>query len=82
MKYKILAFDLDGTLLTPQKSILPESVEALRAAQSVGIKIILTSGRHNSTIQPFYEQLGLATPVICCNGSYMYDFSKEKIINP
>ena len=40
MSYRVIALDLDGTLLTPNKTILPESLEALARAQAGNEKVI------------------------------------------
>lgn len=53
MSYRIIALDLDGTLLTPDKTILPASIEALHKAQQAGIKILIVTGRHHVAIHPF-----------------------------
>lgn len=45
MKYKMIAFDLDGTLVDDQKRLLPGTVGAIMAVQQLGIKIVLASGR-------------------------------------
>ncbi|AYH47400.1 pyridoxal phosphatase [Dickeya fangzhongdai] len=74
MTYRIIALDLDGTLLTQKKTILPESLQALAQARQAGIKVIIVTGRHHSAIHPFYQALALDTPAICCNGTYLYDY--------
>lgn len=80
MTYRIIALDLDGTLLDKQKKILPESLEALALAQQQGIKVLIVTGRHHSAIHPFYQALKLDTPAICCNGSYWYDFQTQQAL--
>lgn len=77
MKYKAVAFDMDGTLLDSNRLILPETITAIEKISSKGVKVILVSGRHHSVIYPYYYQLKLSTPAICCNGSYIYDFDKQ-----
>lgn len=77
MAYQAVAFDMDGTLLNRDRVILPETMDVLHQIQSRGIKIILVTGRHHSVVYPYYYQLGLTTPAICCNGSYLYDFQKQ-----
>ena len=77
MTYKAVAFDMDGTLLNNQRIILPETVKVLNKLKQMGIKVILVTGRHHSMIYPYYHQLQLTTPAICCNGSYLYDFEKK-----
>lgn len=78
MKYKAVAFDMDGTLLNSNRLILPETVNILEKISAKGVKVILVSGRHHSVIYPYYYQLKLSTPAICCNGSYLYDFEKQQ----
>ena len=39
MTSRVIALDLDGTLLTPQKTLLPSSLQALKRAQEVGFRI-------------------------------------------
>ncbi|MTD26772.1 pyridoxal phosphatase [Erwinia sorbitola] len=80
MSYRIIALDLDGTLLTPTKTILPESLDALQKAQQAGIKILIVTGRHHVAIHPFYQALALDTPAICCNGTYLYDYQAKKVL--
>nr|WP_113864594.1 pyridoxal phosphatase [Brenneria salicis]NMN92164.1 hypothetical protein [Brenneria salicis ATCC 15712 = DSM 30166]RBP67498.1 hypothetical protein DES54_10110 [Brenneria salicis ATCC 15712 = DSM 30166]RLM32513.1 pyridoxal phosphatase [Brenneria salicis ATCC 15712 = DSM 30166] len=78
MIYRVIALDLDGTLLTQQKKILSESLTALALARQQGIKVLIVTGRHHSAIHPFYQALQLDTPAICCNGTYVYDYLTGK----
>ena len=80
MSYRIIALDLDGTLLTPRKTILPESLEALQKARESGAKIVIVTGRHHVAIHPFYQALALDTPAICCNGALLYDYQERKVL--
>ncbi|MFZ4834767.1 pyridoxal phosphatase [Rouxiella sp. Mn2063] len=80
MNYRVIALDLDGTLLDRQKRILPESLTALAEARAAGCKVIIVTGRHHVAIHPFYQALELDTPAICCNGTYLYDFQARKVL--
>lgn len=80
MSYRVIALDLDGTLLTPTKTILPQSVEAITQARKAGVKVIIVTGRHHCAIHPFYQALNLDTPAICCNGTYLYDYPAKKVL--
>ncbi|MFG6654279.1 pyridoxal phosphatase [Scandinavium sp. M-37] len=80
MTSRVIALDLDGTLLTPTKTILPESLEALARARQAGYKILIVTGRHHVAIHPFYQALALDTPAICCNGTYLYDYQAKKVV--
>lgn len=81
MDYRVIALDLDGTLLTSKKEILPQSIEALAKAQAAGYKVLIVTGRHHSAIQPMYRALHLDTPAICCNGTYTYDFQNHRVLS-
>jgi 5-amino-6-(5-phospho-D-ribitylamino)uracil phosphatase len=80
-KIRLLAVDLDGTLLTSDKRISPATVEALRAAgRDVGVHVVLASARPPRTVLPFYEQLGLDTPMINYNGALVYDPRSRRVL--
>ncbi|WP_202303845.1 pyridoxal phosphatase [Dryocola clanedunensis] len=81
MTYRVIALDLDGTLLTPQKTILPASLAALECARESGYKVVIVTGRHHVAIHPFYQALALDTPAICCNGTYLYDYHAKKVLS-
>ncbi|GKX54297.1 pyridoxal phosphatase [Leminorella grimontii] len=81
MKYQIIALDLDGTLLTSQKQILPESLSALAEARRQGVKVVIATGRHHVAIHPFYQALALDTPAICCNGTYAYHYQSQRVLS-
>ena len=59
MKYKLIALDLDGTLLDEQKRISKANLEALQKAKELGAKIVLITGRGRSSTatQPFLDIL-------------------------
>lgn len=80
MRYQAIAFDLDGTLLSSQATILASSKQAIQAAREKGIKVFIVTGRHHTAVRPYYVELGLDTPVVCCNGTYLYDFQNEAMI--
>lgn len=80
MTARVIALDLDGTLLTPQKTLLPSSLEALSRARDAGYQLIIVTGRHHVAIHPFYQALALDTPAICCNGTYLYNYHAKSVI--
>ncbi|AOF14426.1 pyridoxal phosphatase [Yersinia enterocolitica] len=81
MTYRIIALDLDGTLLDSKKRILPESLSALAQARAEGVKVVVVTGRHHVAIHPFYQALELDTPAIYCNGTYLYDYQAKKVLD-
>lgn len=70
MAIRLIAIDLDGTLLTDDKQISQPTVAALTDAMRIaGVRIVLASARPPRTTLPFHRQLALDTPIICCNGA-------------
>lgn len=81
MQYQAVAFDMDGTLLNQDRLILPETIKAINRIRDKGIHVILVTGRHHSVVYPYYHQLQLIEPVVCCNGTYLYDFIKKRSLD-
>ncbi|QMV13566.1 Cof-type HAD-IIB family hydrolase [Vibrio spartinae] len=77
--YKVLALDLDGTVLTDDHTIHPEVKQAIHAAQQQ-CHVVIVTGRHHTAARPYYLELGLNTPIICCNGTYVYDYQNEAVL--
>ena len=57
---KLIALDLDDTLLNDSREISDENVHVLRRAASLGIYVVLCSGRAEDAILPFVRRLDLA----------------------
>ena len=72
-KMRLVALDIDGTLLDDSKQIPPENVEALRRAQEAGIYIAIASGRMVCTIEPLEARLGIDGILIAYNGGMVID---------
>lgn len=81
MGYQAVAFDLDGTLLSPNATILESSKLAIQKVREKGIKVYFVTGRHHTAVRPYYSELSLDTLVVCCNGTYVYDFQNEKVVS-
>lgn len=77
--YKVLALDLDGTVLNDNQKIHPEVRQAVLEAQQ-NCKVVIVTGRHHTAAKPYYHDLQLDTPVICCNGTYVYDYQNDQVI--
>lgn len=79
---KLIAFDLDDTLLNDQRQISDKNVEVLRRAAALGIYIVLCSGRAEDGILPFVRRLDIAGMeagkyLIAINGSSVFDLHKR-----
>lgn|SRR5690554_84888 len=75
MKKYLIGIDLDGTLLTSKETINKESESYLKALQRDGHKLVLATGRPLRACQNYYQQLDLTTPLICDNGSSIYQMN-------
>jgi Cof subfamily protein (haloacid dehalogenase superfamily) len=78
--FKVIALDIDGTLLTNQQKITTLTAQALEYAKQLGIQLILVTGRHHMMANTVHKQLELKTPIICANGAYIYEPKEQKII--
>jgi Cof subfamily protein (haloacid dehalogenase superfamily) len=66
---RLLAADIDGTLLNPQFQISEADMAALRRAQAKGVEIVLVTGRRHRFALPIAQQLGFDLWVISSNGA-------------
>lgn len=78
--YKLIAIDLDGTLLNSYGEISKEDKEYIKKLVEKGIKVVLTSGRTNSAMENFAEELEANQYMICGNGATIYDLQNHKNI--
>ena len=57
--YKLIALDMDGTLLRKDKTISKRTFDAIQAARQRGVKVVLATGRPVMGIESYLEYLGL-----------------------
>lgn len=78
--YKLLALDLDGTLLDHQGAANDVDVEAIRKLQARGIKVTILTGRLYSGTRESAELLGIEGPVGCADGSHIVNVKNDKTL--
>ena len=78
--YKLIAIDLDGTLLNSNGIISEKNKEAIKKAQEQGIEVILASGRSKDSIKNFALEINSNKYLIAGNGALAYDIQKNKDI--
>lgn len=76
LKYKIVATDFDGTLLSSNKLISRENMEALRKCRAAGCKVVGITARNLSSVKSICN-IGLFDYLIINNGTYIYDVKKQ-----
>ena len=69
VRYRLLALDLDGTLIGNDLRVTVPVCKAVAAAQARGIYVTLATGRPFRSALPFARQLGLRDPLICYQGA-------------
>ena len=74
---RLIAIDIDGTLLNPQFEISEADLSALRRAHAQGIEVILVTGRRHAFALPIAQQLGFDLWLICSNGAVTRSLSGE-----
>ena len=82
--YKLIALDMDGTLLTSDKRISDKTKEALKKAEEKGVKVVLASGRPIDGLRRYLDELGLVDDneyVLSYNGCLVQETKSEKIIS-
>ena len=66
---RLVAMDLDDTLLRDDWTISPRVRDAIQKAQMQGVKMTIATGRMSISARPYSEQLGLDVPVITYHGA-------------
>jgi len=74
---RLLATDIDGTLLNPQFQISDRDLAALRQAHASGIEIVLVTGRRHTFALPIARQLNFDLWLISSNGAVTRSLSGE-----
>ncbi|MHB9033181.1 MAG: Cof-type HAD-IIB family hydrolase [Anaerolineae bacterium] len=80
MQYKLIALDLDGTLLTEDLHLSPRVEQALARARRNGVLITLASGRGYPALKPWVKRLDITAPVIGYQGARITDPVSEVTI--
>jgi Cof subfamily protein (haloacid dehalogenase superfamily) len=70
---RLIATDLDGTLLGADGRISPRNAKALADAADAGVVVVLVTGRPVRWLAHLYDQLAEPYPTICANGAVDYD---------
>jgi len=69
LKYRLIATDLDDTLLNNEEAVTPRTREAVRQAQAMGVQVTLATGRMYRSALPFAREMGIDLPLITYQGA-------------
>jgi Cof subfamily protein (haloacid dehalogenase superfamily) len=79
LSYRLLALDIDGTVVGNDLEILPSVIAAVAAAQARGIRVTLATGRTFGATLPFARRLDIHDPLICYQGGMVRDPVTDEI---
>lgn len=78
---KLVALDVDGTLVGKDVTITPRAREAVRAARERGVRFAIVTGRMYKSAAPYAEELGLGgMPLIAYNGALVKEYPSGRVI--
>lgn len=84
MTIKLIAIDIDGTLINDQRQITPKTMAALKKASAAGVKVVLCTGRPMPGVADYLTTLGLADQddqyVITFNGALAQTTSGKPLV--
>lgn len=78
---RLLAVDLDGTLLRSDRTPHPRSAEALVRASSMGLQVVLASGRNSPAIRAYSDEIGIRCPIVAANGAHVIDETDLEVVH-
>ncbi len=78
---KVVATDLDGTIVRSDGTISVRTREALRAAQRAGALVIVVTGRPPRWLDGIAEATGQHGLAICANGALVYDLATDQVVD-
>lgn len=80
MTLKLLALDIDGTIVGPDYVLDPEMIQAVGKLREAGVVVTLATGRILRSTREYADQLGIAGPVICYQGALTAEASTGRYI--
>ncbi|HEY2881983.1 MAG TPA: HAD-IIB family hydrolase [Pirellulales bacterium] len=72
-RFKLLALDIDGTLVNSRDELTPPTIAAIAKACAAGVRVVLATGRRYSKSIHLVEPLGLDVPLISASGALIKD---------
>ncbi len=79
-RIRLVATDLDGTLLRNDQTVSARTRQALFRAAAAGVTLTLVTGRPPRFVRQLAQDLGLDGAAICCNGALVYDVAQDALL--
>lgn len=77
---RLMATDMDDTLLRDDWTISERTVKAIQQARKQGVYVTIATGRMPASVRPYAKQLGIEVPVITYNGAMVQEVLSEKVL--
>ncbi|MGI9611166.1 MAG: HAD family hydrolase, partial [Acidimicrobiia bacterium] len=77
---RLIASDLDGTLLAPNGQLSPRTIAAIGAAAAAGIRVIAATGRTFRSAEHRLRPTPHIRTMVCSNGALVYDLHQDRVI--
>lgn len=78
---KLVASDIDGTLLNSADRVIPRLREVIDRATAAGCEVALATGRPHRWIHPVLEQLPIRPVCVTSNGAVLYDSAADRVLD-
>ncbi|MFD9129293.1 HAD family hydrolase [Kitasatospora sp. NPDC059571] len=80
LPYRLVATDLDGTLLTPAETVSDRTRDALAGAVAAGAQHIIVTGRSAAWARPVFDEIGYTGIAVCGQGAQVYDAGAHRLL--
>ncbi len=80
LPYRLVATDLDGTLLNSAETVSARTRAALAVATAAGALHIIVTGRSAGWARPVFDEIGYAGIAVCGQGAQVYDAGAHKLL--
>ncbi len=77
---KLVAIDLDGTLLRSDQTVSGRSRAAIAAVRSAGVEVVIATARSPRSVRGLAADAGIGGLAICANGAITYDLDTERVV--
>ncbi|GAX91316.1 Cof-type HAD-IIB family hydrolase [Effusibacillus lacus] len=79
MKRRLIAIDLDGTMLTHNKTILARTKQTIKRVRGLGHEVVIATGRPPRSSVNYHRELELTTPMVNFNGALIHDPARPEL---
>lgn len=80
MNYKLVALDVDGTLINKERQITPRTKAAINQVREIGVEVTLCTGRMFAGTSPYAKELELELPLVSYNGALVMDYRTKEVL--